>query len=180
MRLRFVSTVLVIVCLLPRGAFALPKRGRDITLSVGRHDIRGSTIPYRRGILLDGLVAGHVHSSAAWSLLGAGGVGIVRGNMSECAVQPDGRCAPSGNFLALNTLVGVERSTGRVLARVFVGPSLHSGNDATSVGLQGRVALTVSLDNSVGLGIMARATRLPSHHGEALTLWAFGGSVTFY
>ena len=179
MRLRLFSAASVIVFLLPSVAFAQPKRGRDITLTVGRHDIRGSKVDYRHGLLIDGLVTGHVHPSAAWSPLVAGGIGIVRGNMPECAVQPDGRCAPSGNFFALNTLVGVERSAGRMLARLFVGPALHSGNDATSIGLQGRVALTVPLDELVGLGIMIRATRLPSHHGEALTLWAFGGSVTF-
>ena len=179
MRLRLVRTAFVFAFLLPLVASAQSQRAGDVTLTVARHDIQGSTVHYRHGLLLDGLMTRHVHPSAAWSPLVAGGIGIVRGNMPECDIQPDGRCAPSGNFFALNTLVGVERSAGRIRARLFAGPALHSGNDATSIGLQGRVALTVPLDELFGAGIMIRATRLPSHHGEALTLWAFGGSVTF-
>lgn len=170
---------LVLTPLLPVALFAQPTRGRDVTLTVARHDIRGSPVNYRHGGLLDVLVTGHLHPAAEWSALAAGGAGVVYGRMPECAVQPDGRCAPSGNFVALNTLVGIERSSGRAFTRLFVGPSLHHGNDATSVGLEGRVALSVPVDELVGVGITVRATRLASHRGEALTLWAYGASVTF-
>jgi hypothetical protein len=174
-----VRTSVVFVLLSPVGLFAQPTPGRDITLTVARHDIRGTPVNYRAGALVDALTTGHIRPSSQWSALAAGGAGAVYGRMPECAVQPDGACAPSGNFLVLNTLVGIERRSGRAFGRLFAGPSLHHGNDATSVGIEGRVVLSVPLDHLVGVGITVRATRLPSHRGEALTLWAYGGSVTF-
>lgn len=179
MPLRIITIAFILIFLWPLKAFAQRRHRRDVTLTVGRQEIRGSAITYRRGTLIDGLMTAHVHPSVHWSPIVAGGINVVFGNMPECAVQPDGRCAPSGTFLALNTLVGIERSAGRVLARLFVGPTLHSSNEATSIGIQGRLALTLPVDELIGVGIMLRATRLSSHRGEALTLWALGGSLSY-
>ena len=103
-KLRIFSSALIMALLLPICAFAQVNRARDITLTVGRHDIRGSAVDFRHGTLIDGLLTGTLRPSMRSSPLVAGGLSVARGNMPECAVQLDGRCAPSGNFLAVNAL----------------------------------------------------------------------------
>jgi hypothetical protein len=72
--------------------------------------------------------------------------------------------------MVLNLLVGIERRSARAFGRLFVDPALHHDSDAKSVGLEGRVAQSVRWYNFVGVGLTVRPTRLPSHHGEALTI----------
>lgn len=179
MRQLLILTTVLMSASLPALLVAQPTRGRDVAITIARHDIHGSPIRYRHGVLTDVLVTGHVRPAKTWSAIAASGVGVILGRMPECAIQSDGRCAPSGSFIALNSLVGVEKTLGRAAGRLFVGPALHHGNDATSVGWQGRIAISIPVDDELRLGTMVRVTRLPSHHGESLTLWAYGGSVTF-
>lgn len=97
---------------------------------------------------------------------------MMGGTTDRCPVRPVGSCAPQGNFVAVDALVGVAKPIGRVSAYAWAGPALHSGADDTSLGAQGRRDLNAPASTHLGLGGMLRAKLLPSHGGEPLTLWA--------
>ncbi|MHB1312242.1 MAG: hypothetical protein ACYC3L_09515 [Gemmatimonadaceae bacterium] len=150
------------------------------TITVGRHFARGGHLDDRTGALLDVLAASRVRSMPRWSVVAAGGVGAVLGGTTDsCLIQPDGSCAPHANFVFVDALAGLATPIGRMSARALAGPALYSGADDTSLGVQGRLDFNALASPHVGFGAMLRATVLPSHGGERLTLWAVGGSVTF-
>jgi hypothetical protein len=116
-----------------------------------------------------------------WSMVAAGGVGVIWcGNTTDvCMMRPGGDCAPKGNFVAVNALVGVAKPIGRVSARVLAGPALYNGAEDKSLGVQARLDLNARASPHHGLGGMLRATWLPSHGGDRLTMLAAGFSLTF-
>lgn len=151
-----------------------------LTVTLGRHSVRGGLIDYRNGSLLDILAAGRVRTMHRWSMVAAGGVGVIVGGTTDrCLMRPEGGCAPKGNFVAVEALVGVAKPIGRVSARVLAGPALYNGADDKSLGVQARLDLNASASTHLGLGGMLRATWLPSHGGDRLTMWAAGGTLTF-
>ena len=163
-------------------ATAQAQRRGDVgfTVTVGRHFARGGVLDNRTGALLDVLAAGRVRTMPRWSIVAAGGVGVVVGGKWEvCVIQPDGSCAAHASFLVVDALVGAAKPIGGMSARALAGPALYSGANDTSLGVQGRLDLNAPASPHVGFGAMLRATVLPSHDGERLTLWAVGASLTF-
>lgn len=151
-----------------------------LTVTLARHSIRGGLFAFRTGALLDVLAAGRVRTMPRWSMVAAGGVGVIfNGTTERCSILPGGGCAPQGNFVAVEALVGVAKPIGRVSGRALAGPALYSGAEDTSFGVQARLDLNAPVSTHLGLGGMLRATLLPSHDGERLTLWAAGGTLTF-
>lgn len=152
-----------------------------LTVTLGRHSVRGGLIHHRNGVLLDVLAARRVRTMHGWSMVAAGGVGVIwSGTTTDvCLMRPDGGCAPTGDFVAVNALAGVARTSDRVSARLLAGPALYNGANDKSLGVQARLDLNAPGSTRVGLGGMLRATWLPSHEGERLTLWAAGGTLTF-
>ncbi|MHB8838760.1 MAG: hypothetical protein ACYC7F_07380 [Gemmatimonadaceae bacterium] len=151
-----------------------------LTVTVGRHFSPRAILDDATGALLDVLAAGRVRSMARGSIVAAGGVGVVMGGtVDDCQLRPDGTCAPKANFFIVDALAGAAMPVGQLTVRALAGPTLYSGADDTSLGVQGRLDLNAPMSTHVGLGAMLRATVLPSHGGEQLTLWAVGGSLTF-
>lgn len=151
-----------------------------VTVAIAQHSIRGGLVEYRTGALLDVLAAGRVRSMPRWSVIAAGGVGVVVGGTADgCLVRSDGSCAPKGNFVVVDALAGLGTPIGGGSARALMGPALYSGAGDTSLGVQGRLDLNAPMSSHLGIGAMLRATVLPSHAGERLILWAVGGSLTF-
>ncbi|MDP1857131.1 MAG: hypothetical protein Q8K82_00590 [Gemmatimonadaceae bacterium] len=152
-----------------------------LTVTVGRHSVRGGFIHYPNGIMLDVLAARRVRTMHGWSMVAAGGIGVIwcGSTMDVCRIGPDGACAPKGNFVAFDALVGVAKPIGRVRARVLAGPALYNGAEDKSLGVQARLDLSAPASSHHGLGGMLRATWLPSHGGDRLTMWAAGGTLSF-
>ena len=151
-----------------------------LTVTLARHSIRGGLFADRDGGLLDVLAAGRVNTTPRWSMVAAGGIGLdVRAGMEQSSILAGASCAPLGNFVAAEALIGVAKPIGRVSGRALAGPALYSGAEDTSIGVQARLDLNAPVSAHLGLGWMLRATLLPSHDGERLTLWAAGGTLTF-
>jgi hypothetical protein len=149
-----------------------------IDLSFARHGIDGGFIDYRNGAMADLLAAGDLHRAGQSSIVLAGGASAVLGGFGDrCLIRPTGGCAAQGNFVAFDLLTGIDREIGPASGRALVGPAVYSGAGATSLGAQGRLDLVSPTFAHVGLGIMLRATVLPSHAGDRLVVWAAGGSL---
>ena len=150
----------------------------DLTLA--RHTVSGGFIDFRDGAMLDLLAAGELRSEPGWGWIAAGGASVILGGLGDrCLIRPDGGgCAPQGNFVAVSLLTGAQIPLGPAAARALVGPALYNGAGDSSIGAQGRVDLLPPALAHVGLGVMARATVLPSHGGARLVAWAIGGSAT--
>jgi len=134
-----------------------------LDLTLGSHNVSGAVFDYRSGVFADIIVAGTVLSTPDRALVTGVGVGaILGGNGDRCVFRPDGSCAPQANFITANVLAGVGVPLGEGSGRLLVGPTLYTGNDNTSVGLQTRVDLALLTLAHVGLGGMARASVLQS------------------
>ncbi len=157
--------------------------GLDFTL--GRHSLRGGIVRERSGVLLDALATGRLRASSRWAFVAGGGasaavVGSALGaSTDDCLLLSNGQCAPRGNFVGINALAGVAYGVGPGTIRALIGPALYRGADDKSLGFQGRIDTSLPLAARAGVGAMLRATRLPSHGGQRLTLWAFGVSLTY-
>ena len=151
--------------------------GFDVTL--GQHIINGGFVEFRRGMMLDALGAIPVRASPKRSVIVAAGAGgVLGGNADSCLLRPDGGCAPKGNFGFVNALGGVALPLGNTTLRALAGPAIYDGGGDTSIGLQARIDFSAPLLVHFGIGAMLRATVLPSHGGDRLTMVAFGGSLT--
>ena len=151
-----------------------------LDLTLARHTVSGGFIDFRDGAMLDLLAAGELRSAPRWAWVAAGGASVILGGLGDrCLIRPDGGgCAPQGNFVAVSLLSGAQVALGPAGARALVGPALYNGAGDSSLGAQGRVDLLSPALAHVGLGVMARATVLPSHGGARLVAWAIGGSAT--
>lgn len=174
--------VLAVTALLSAADAQAQHRGDGgLTVTVGRHSVRGGFIHYRNGALLDVLAARRVRTMHGWSMVAAGGIGVIWSGTSTdvCLMGPDGECAPKGNFVAFDALVGVAKPFGRMSARALAGPTLYNGAEDKSLGVQARLDLNAPASTRLGPGLMLRATWLPSHGGDRLTMWAAGATLTF-
>lgn len=159
-------------------------RGAGLDLTLGGHRLRDGIVRERSGVLLDVLATGRLRASSRSEFVAGGGasaamVGAALGASSDdCLLLANGQCARQGNFAGVNALAGVAYGVGSGTIRALVGPALYRGADDSSLGFQGRIDASVPLAASLGGGAMLRATRLPSHGGQRLTLWAFGVSLT--
>jgi hypothetical protein len=151
-----------------------------LDLMLGSSAIRGGTIDFRNGMLIDALSAGRLRAKSGGAIVaGLGASRIVGGYGDRCLILPDGGCAPKGNFSVVSALFGIDRAVGAGSLRLLAGPSLQNGAGDTSVGLQGRIDVATPALAHMAMGLMTRATVLPDHGGARLVVWGFGVGVAF-
>jgi hypothetical protein len=180
MRLSPLSLATLFCLIAHQAASAQRRSGAAFHVTLGRHQVNGGLVDFRKGAMADVLAAFPLREKSRWNLVGAIGAGAVFGGFGDrCLLKPGGGCAEKANFTTFNALVGGENAFGTGAMRALVGPAIYNGAGDTSLGAQARVDLSVAIIARLGVGLMARATFLPSHNGQSLTTWAAGGSVSF-
>lgn len=148
------------------------------TISVGRHEARGGTVQNRKGLLVDALLARRLGTQAVWRwIVGGGAGGVLGGTTDECVLHSTGACAPKGNYLALNGIVGVGATVGALDVQGAVGPAVIFGGGDTSIGIQSRLDFFPRFSTGIRPGAMIRATIAPSHNQSHQTFIALGLSL---
>jgi hypothetical protein len=126
----------------------------------------------------DVLVARRLGSHPGWWwIVGGGAGGVLGGTTDECVLEPDGGCAPKGNYLNLNGVAGAGVTFGVVDVHGAIGPSAHLGGGGRSIGMEWRLDIAPHVSWGLKPAVMARVTTAPKHNHARQSFIAIGVSL---